>query len=193
MVAKKKNSANKPMAPEAQAEYAAVVSDIMPLISEVIDEKGGFCALSELGQDPRVSEAILSIPAGMPRSVKKVCEQFPDFISFFEGGRVATAKGYENGHVNQDGTINVVPKNKKKQKSKESGATSGISETATISKAGLGKYPEFKEIAVKFGTAALKGTDEELESYYQQMWAMRRKLLADDPTAIPNHSSVSAR
>lgn len=106
-------TAKGPNPEEQKQQYYEICSTIVPMISEAIDQAGGFCSLGEVSKDQGVIQAMEVIPAGFSKKIKNVIDLFPDFISYFDGGRVATAKGYENGLVNADGTINNVKKPKK--------------------------------------------------------------------------------
>jgi len=101
---------------QKDAAFLTFATNIVPTIAAVVDEHDGFCSIGVLGNDQRIKDALATIPDGHKRSVSAVVSKFPDFISTFDGGRVATAKGYENGLVNQDGTINAKPKPKKRER-----------------------------------------------------------------------------
>lgn len=90
----------------AEDEYHNICAGIIPLISDVIDEKGGLTTLAAIGIDPRVKEAVNQFSPGQSRKTRDIVKRFPEYISMFpKGGLVATAKGYEEGLVNDDGTI----------------------------------------------------------------------------------------
>lgn len=114
-----KNPTSEEQKATKDAAFLQIATNIVPTISLVIDEKGGFASLGEVSQDPRVLEALATIPDGHKKTAKAVVEKFPDFISCFEGGRVATAKGYEAGYVNYDGTVNPKPKKKPEVKKEQ--------------------------------------------------------------------------
>jgi len=110
---------------DRKKQFHDLCNKIIPVVADVIDEKGGFCSLAQINADPRIVEALsVLIPGGFPTKLKTVIDEFPDYISSFEGGRVATALGYENGHVNPDGTI--VPKEKEKKEKKERSGGEGL-------------------------------------------------------------------
>merc|ERR1712108_118089 len=89
-------------------EFTTFCETAFPLIAAAIDQKDGFCTLEDVQSCQTVKEVIAKPPASCAKvTVKIIMEQYPDFISFFEGGRVATAKGYDKGYVNADGTVNA--------------------------------------------------------------------------------------
>jgi len=98
--------ANAKNTPAEDEEYYNICAGIIPLISDVIDEKGGLTTLAMIGIDPRVREAVKELPPDKSRKTRDIVKRFPEYISMFpKGGVVATAKGYEEGLVNDDGTI----------------------------------------------------------------------------------------
>merc|ERR1711915_794390 len=115
-------------------------------------------------------------------TVKLIMEQYPDFISFFEGGRVATAKGYDNGYVNADGTVNTATvKKKKKGNNKENAAGTAndnqkpkaITEDKEIVKKDMAAYDKLLQ---DFQKILKTGTTHEMEQQYQKVAIERKKL-----------------
>lgn len=161
-----------PTQEEKKAQYYEICSQVVPTISEAIDRNGGFCSLAEVVKDPAVMAAMETIPAGFSKKIKSVTDLFPDFISYFDGGRVATAKGYEDGLVNADGTINNVKKANKKREKPEPDmfAPSGQEvthdfsyippETNTVANTNEVPVHNFGMMGKKLQDACMHGTDE---------------------------------
>lgn len=98
----------------AGEEYSQVLNELIPYISDYVDQRGGLCSMSQLPQDPVVSELLNRIPNGYEKKVAKVLERYSDFFSLLAGGNIATFKGYEDGLVDHEG--NIVKKSNKKNK-----------------------------------------------------------------------------
>lgn len=107
-----------------QDEFYTLSTDIVPFVAESIDKKGGFCSIGEVANEDKIKELLATLPPPMPRKLKAVIDLFPEFVTCFEGGRVATAKGYELGLVNADGTVNVEAVKKQKEEQKKSKCSS---------------------------------------------------------------------
>jgi len=108
-------------ADEKEQTYLKLCSEILPIISDIIDHRGGVCALGEVKKDPRILEAIENIPVGFPVKLQKIVEPYSDYVQFLEGGFLATAKGYENGAVAADGVVDtkVAKMNKEPKKNRQ--------------------------------------------------------------------------
>jgi len=111
-----------------EASFLPHATRVIPIISSVIDEKGGFASMGEVGRDSRVAEALALIPDGHKKTVKAVVDKFPEYVTSFDGGRVATAMGYDTGRVSLDGTVQKKPKD---PKSKKKGAASAAAAPAS--------------------------------------------------------------
>jgi len=105
-----------------QDEFYTLSTDIVPFVAESIDKKGGFCSIGEVANEDKIKELLATLPPPMPRKLKAVIDLFPEFVTCFEGGRVATAKGYELGLVNADGTVNAEAVKKQKEEQKKASA-----------------------------------------------------------------------
>lgn len=179
---------------ERKKQYLEICTHIVPKIAQVIDEKGGFCSLSHVSDDSRVKQALATIPQTFSKKVKSVIDLFPDFISQFDGGRVATAKGYEEGLVNADGTVNPKPKGqppaprdpnapKKEKKVKKEpgvnvngGGEAGGATPGAAPGAGAAPQPQqqgpvqLMQVSKRLRTLCdpKNGTEEEFEAAYQE-------------------------
>lgn len=134
-----------------QDEFYTLSTDIVPFVAESIDKKGGFCSIGEVANEEKIKELIATLPPPMPRKLKAVIDLFPEFVTCFEGGRVATAKGYEAGLVNADGTVNAEAVKKQKDEQKKAGQNASAlapkpptkpgQQAATAPAAGTGPAP----------------------------------------------------
>lgn len=177
MAGKGNNQGNPAQEAKAQQFYD-ICQSIVPTISEAIDNAGGFCSMGEVSKDPNVIQALQQIPDGFSKKVKNIIDLFPDFISYFEGGRVATAKGYEEGLVNPDGTINKV----KKSKTGEPAQTqfTAVAEAKNACPAAAQPREKGEVVAHNFGMmgkllqeACMHGSDEELAAAFEEARAFR--------------------
>merc|ERR1711915_128351 len=157
-------------------EFTAFCEQAVPQIAGAIDSKDGFCTLEEVQAHPAVKEIMTNPPAICKKvTVKLIMEQYPDFISFFEGGRVATAKGYDNGYVNADGTVNTATV-KKKKKGK------AITEDKEIVKKDMAAYDKLLQ---DFQKILKTGTTHEMEQQYQKVAIERKKLKKNGTLVLP--------
>jgi len=153
-------------------EFTTFCETAFPLIANAIDSKDGFCTLEDVQSHPNVKEAISKPPANCQKvTVKIIMEQYPDFISFFEGGRVATAKGYDNGYVNADGTVNADAVKKKKkagaQANKENAGNQAPAEQPE--KKQSPEMEAFDKLLAEFQKVLKNGTDKEMEVLYNKV------------------------
>jgi len=177
-------------------EFMTYATNIVPVISEVIDEMDGFCTVNDVMANQRVIEQMKTLPAHLQcYNAQKVMLQFPDFISFFEGGRCATAKGYEQGYVNGDGTVNAIAKkgNKKKNK-KPKTATATTTTTAPVTttkpttttgptkpvqgqkKGGKPDEAKLQAQLQTFNQSVTKGSVQDMEQAFKELMTIRRQL-----------------
>merc|ERR1711915_519159 len=173
-------------------EFTAFCEQAVPQIAGAIDSKDGFCTLEEVQAHPAVKEIMTNPPAICKKvTVKLIMEQYPDFISFFEGGRVATAKGYDNGYVNADGTVNTATvKKKKKGNNKENAAGTAndnqkpkaITEDKEIVKKDMAAYDKLLQ---DFQKILKTGTTHEMEQQYQKVAIERKKLKKNGTLVLP--------
>jgi len=169
----------KGMTPEQrEATFKTHAMKVAPTICEAIDKRGGFCNLGDIALEPKVITALKGMPEGFKKTAKAVIDKFPDFFSFFEGGRVATAKGYEAGLVNPDGTINLANvKAMKKQKSPENKAPKPLKPAKAISTFDNDKSA-LNYLVTRLPLVAKRGSDAEFREIYQQIKTLRKKMEA---------------
>lgn len=163
-------TAKGPTQEERKQQYYQICSTIVPIIAQAIDEAGGLCSLGELGKDQSVIDAMATIPVGFSKKIKNAIDLFPDFISCFDGGRVATAKAYDDGLVNKDGTINkdLVKKAKKGEHPELQAPPMGrdvAQDSYSMDGTGMREPPEvaahnFGMMGKRLQEACMRGTDE---------------------------------
>eukprot|EP00392_Amoebophrya_sp_AT5.2_P003334 g3339.t1 len=90
-----------------QEQYTAVLNEMIPYISDFVDNNGGLVSLSLLSQDPKVKQWQAEIPTRYDRKITKILarNRYKDFFQCLEGGRVATYKAYENGLIDEEGNV----------------------------------------------------------------------------------------
>jgi len=167
-------------------EFTSFCEAAFPQVAAAIDSKDGFCTLEDVQSHPQVKEAIANPPANCQKvTVKVIMEQYPDFISFFEGGRVATAKGYDNGYVNADGTVNAaaVKKKKKGNKSENAGNTQPQQQPPPVENSP--EMQAFDKLLEEFQKVLKNGTDKEMEQQFNKVSAERKKLIKSKVIQLP--------
>jgi len=169
----------KGMTPEQrEATFKTQAMKVAPTICEAIDKRGGFCSLGDIALEPKVVAALKGMPDGFKKTAKAVIDKFPDFFSFFKGGRVATAKGYEKGLVNPDGTVNDANvKAMKKEKAPENKAPKPLKPQKDLSTFDNDKSA-LNYLINRLPLVAKRGTDAEFKDINQQIKALRKKMEA---------------
>lgn len=90
-----------------QNTYREICSEIVPLISDIIDSKGGVCALGEVKNCQSISELLKRIPQGYSNKIQNILKDYHEYVVVLEGGFLATAKGYDIGAVTADGKVDI--------------------------------------------------------------------------------------
>lgn len=91
-----------------QNTYREICSEIVPLISDIIDSKGGVCALGEVVKNSQsIQDLLKRIPQGYSNKIQNILKDYHEYVVVLEGGFLATAKGYDIGAVTADGKVDI--------------------------------------------------------------------------------------
>lgn len=90
-----------------QQVYLEICSEIVPLISDIIDSKGGVCALGEVKNNQSIQDLIKRVPQGYSNKIQNILKSYHEYVVVLEGGFLATAKGYDIGAVTPDGKVDI--------------------------------------------------------------------------------------
>lgn len=88
-----------------QQSYSEILDTLIFYVNEFVDNQGGLASLSLLSSDTQVKGLQDRIPEGFEKRLSKILDQYKDYFSLLEGGRVATYKGYENGLIDESGRV----------------------------------------------------------------------------------------
>lgn len=110
--------------PEPSAEFEAIAAELAPHLGDVIDSYGGVCSLAVISLDETWKQFVSKIGPGT--KVKKIVDLYTEYlVPLADGHHVATAKGYDEGLVLEDGSVDKEKMRakwaEKKQADKENG------------------------------------------------------------------------
>jgi len=172
---------------QKEKKFYDLATKIAPIICEVIDALGGLAEFGQVQKDLKVQTALNSIPNGFgyKKTVKAVVEKFPDFFSCFEG-RVATAKAYELGIVNPNGTLNeeeIKAQKNKVKKAAQVAAGGGVNSDAAKKVMQLRPRTDFPDerqwlnyLCNKMNKVVLVATDVDCRQLFKQIQDSRKKV-----------------
>jgi len=90
--------------PEPTAEFEAIAAELAPHLGDVIDSYGGVCSLAVITLDETWQQYVSKIGPGT--KVKRIVDLYTEYlVPLADGHHVATAKGYDEGLVLEDGTV----------------------------------------------------------------------------------------
>jgi len=163
---------------EESEEFKRIADDVAPILGKIIDAYGGVCSYALISLDQEWLEAIGRHPNSSSIKVKKVADLFTDYMVPLDGHHVATAMGYEQGLVNDDGSVDKTKMKKKWDEKKEADKKIGIIRGPPPPKSGNTPTTRLQQASSKFNKIAMQPDQRAFDEAFRELEAARAEAFS---------------